>query len=53
MLALQRLLRRLDHTTELEESCLPWLEELMLSSLEGPRHFSLQAVRSAAGRASA
>ncbi|MFI7234387.1 acyl-CoA dehydrogenase family protein [Streptomyces cyaneofuscatus] len=53
VLALQRLLRRLDHTTELEESCLPWLEELMLSSLEGPRHFSLQAVRSAAGPASA
>ncbi|MGW0704128.1 acyl-CoA dehydrogenase family protein [Streptomyces sp. NPDC002867] len=51
VLALQRLLRRLDPAAELDESLLPWLEELMLASLDGPEHFSLRTVKAAAGAA--
>lgn len=51
VLVLQRLLQRLGHAAELEESSLPWLEELMLSSLDGPEYFSLRAVKAAAGAA--
>ncbi|WP_328395296.1 acyl-CoA dehydrogenase family protein [Streptomyces sp. NBC_00390] len=49
VLVLQRLLGRLETTAELDESLFPWLEELMLSSLDGPEYFSLQAVKAAAG----
>ncbi|MGW0395594.1 acyl-CoA dehydrogenase family protein [Streptomyces sp. NPDC003042] len=49
VLVLQRLLRRLDPAAALEESFLPWLEERMLECLDGPEHFSLRAVKEAAG----
>ncbi|MFG3384251.1 acyl-CoA dehydrogenase family protein [Streptomyces sp. NPDC047999] len=48
VLVLQRLLQRLDPTAELDESLLPWLEELMFARLDGPEHFSLDAVLAAA-----
>lgn len=51
VLVLQRLLQRLDPSAELEESLLPWLEERMLDCLDGPEHFSLRAVQTAAARA--
>ncbi|MFH8472617.1 acyl-CoA dehydrogenase family protein [Streptomyces sp. NPDC018000] len=49
VLVLQRLLQRLEPTAELDESFLPWLEERMLSSLDGPEYFSVRAVKEAAG----
>ncbi|MDX3232344.1 acyl-CoA dehydrogenase family protein [Streptomyces sp. ME19-01-6] len=51
VLVLQRLLGRLDPTAGLDESLLPWLEELMFSRLDGPEYFSLRAVKAAAGTA--
>ncbi|MGO4426617.1 acyl-CoA dehydrogenase, partial [Streptomyces sp. MCAF7] len=51
VLVLQRLLARLDPTAGLEESLLPWLEELMFGCLDGPEYFSLRAVKAAAGTA--
>ncbi|MFP3987352.1 acyl-CoA dehydrogenase family protein [Streptomyces sp. E11-3] len=53
VLVLQRLLGRLEPATELDESLLPWLEELMLASLDGPEYFSLRAVKESAAQAEA
>jgi alkylation response protein AidB-like acyl-CoA dehydrogenase len=47
ILALQRVLSRLQPGVELDESLLPRLESLMLSCLDGPDHFSLDAVKAA------
>lgn len=51
VLALQRLLWRLDPTAEPDEALLPWLEELMFACLDGPEYFSLRAVKAAVGTA--
>ncbi|MFB7940974.1 acyl-CoA dehydrogenase family protein [Streptomyces sp. NPDC004779] len=49
VLVLQRLLRRIDPAVELDETFLPWLEERILASLDGPEHFSLRTVKEAVG----